>query len=90
MRCRGRRSGGGYIELPAPPGQSNFDFGDPMWRTDGLIGGTIDPVTGNLLGAVEHGGFLSGAQRKYPALDQRTIDIEAAGLAHGVDSNTSP
>jgi hypothetical protein len=77
------------IELPAPPGQSNFDFGDPMSWTDGLIGGTIDPVTGTLLGAVEHGGFLSGAQRKYPVGDPKIAAIGDLGLSHGVSEDTA-
>lgn len=39
---------------------------------------------------IEHGGFLSGAERKWGPTDQRTTDIEAAGLEHGVDENTEP
>jgi hypothetical protein len=128
MRCRGRRSGGGYPEtflyavtrqvgftevmalhkaacrrtgditkpcvifLPPDPvtGDERIDAGDPMSWVDGLLGGDIDPTTGQAINQRQHGGFLSGAKRKYGETDPKVGDVEADGLAHGVDQNTSP
>jgi len=50
----------------------------------------LDGVLGSGDGEKEHGGILSGAQRRYGITDPRIGAIEAAGLEHGVDEHTSP
>jgi hypothetical protein len=72
-------------------GRPIWDVGDPMSWVDGLLGGNIDTESGQVVNQRQHGGFLSGAQRKYGgALDPRAVLIGTTGDAHGVSDNTSP
>jgi hypothetical protein len=50
----------------------------------------LDGVLGSGDGEKEHGGILSGAQRRYGIDDIKTVRIEDAGLGHGVDEHTAP
>jgi len=62
----------------------------PISWVDGDIGGTIDPTSGMVVGAIPHGGFLSGAQRKWGPLSTQAGDIETTGNKHGVSADTDP
>jgi hypothetical protein len=89
-RAACRRTGDINRPCSIPTGvdaNGNPDAGDPMSWTD------VELPEVNSIGQVStrwHGGFLSGAQRKYPAGDLRIDAIQAAGLEHGVDQNTAP
>jgi hypothetical protein len=61
----------------------------PISWVDGEIGGVLD-ANGQVLNAMEHGGFLSGAERKWGPDSQEATDVESAGQEHGVSENIEP
>ncbi len=63
-------------------GKEILEYGLPIAWLDGVLG------SGD--GEKEHGGILSGAQRRYGALDPRTNLVLEAGNLHGVSDDTSP
>lgn len=63
-------------------GKEILEYGRPIAWLDGVLG------SGD--GEKEHGGILSGAQRRYGALDPRTNLVLEAGNLHGVSDDTSP
>jgi len=71
----------------------------PIAWVDGAIGGKRDPVTGEpvvdpitneVIGLQEHGGFLSGAERRWGLDSPEANAVGGLGLEHGVDENTAP
>jgi len=50
----------------------------------------LDGVLGSGDGEKEHGGILSGAQRRYGVDDPRANLVLEAGNLHGVSDDTSP
>jgi hypothetical protein len=61
----------------------------PISWVDGAIGGTLNS-NGELEGAIAHGGFLSGAQRKWGIDSDEATDLLTLGNAHGVSEDLAP
>ena len=59
----------------------------PIAWIDGEISGYELSMPTNPVVLVEHGGFLSGAQRKWGADDPRGQQVQTLGVDHGVDEN---
>jgi hypothetical protein len=63
-------------------GKEILEYGRPIAWLDGVLG------SGD--GEKEHGGILSGAQRRYGVDDPRTFTVLDRGNVHGVSEETAP